>query len=528
MTKASLLVIAMAVTGCITDSGTTETPSGNGGLNLPPPDFTIPPPTPTPTPIPTEPPDVGTQTQGFKIISANPTNENFATLTITGVAWPWMKVGFDARCGDGELELFSRTKVLEIPADKRNRELTISMTFEDGDSNASLCYTAKLIHDNQGPTILLKRYPAPSLDEGTAPEIEYEISDLVGVAAATCGLNGVDKACPGGGPHVITMTQLPVGSYNFVIKAVDLLGNESQASVPWEVVSTARQLAQTFEVKNQNKVDILMIIDNSGSMQYEQQNMAARTSNLLSIIRGLDWQLAVTTTDPRNIALGDGRLVPINNMPAGSFVLTSTMNEATAQANLASTLQRSETGSGSEQGIYATYRALERSVAGEVPNKTLIRPEAQFAAVVITDEDESANGLKNDPHNLIQYIGSTFGGQKNFSFHSIITKPGDTNCKNTHGASYGERYKIMSDLTGGIIGSVCEQDYATQIAGIANGIRNLLKTMTLTCEPLPGKPITLTKDGQPFVAPFTIEGVNLRFASELAAGQYVVNYSCLK
>lgn len=529
MSKVSLFVIALIVTGCITDTGTTETASGSGGQSLPPPDFTIPPVNPPQPPVPPiEPGNIGTQAQGFKIISANPTNENFATLTITGAAWPWMKVGFDASCSDGELELFSRTKILEIPANKKNRESTISLMFDDGDSNSSLCYTAKLTHDNQGPTILLKRYPAPSINEGTAPEIEYEITDLVGVAAATCGLNGVDKACPGGGPHVITMTQLPEGSYNFVIKAIDLLGNESQASVPWEVVSTARKLVQNFEVKNQNKVDILMIIDNSGSMQYEQRNMAARTSNLLSVIRGLDWQLAVTTTDPRNIALGDGRLVPIKNMPDGSYVLTSAMNEATAQSNLASTLQRSETGSGAEQGIYVTYRALERSVAGEIPNKTLIRAEAQFAAVVISDEDESANGPKNDPHNLIKYIGDTFGGQKNFSFHSIITKPGDTACKSTYGYSYGERYKTMSDLTGGIVGSVCEQDYATQIAGIANGIRNLLKTMTLTCEPLPGRPVTITKDGQPFVSSFIVEGLNLRFASELSAGQYIVNYECLK
>lgn len=525
----SLLVITMTMSGCITDTGTTDTSSAGGALSLPPPDFTVPPVVATPFPVPTvEPNDVRTQTQGFKIASVNPTKENFATLTITGVSWPWMKVGFDAHCADGELELFSRTKTIEIPASKRNRQLTISMMFDDGDSNSSLCYTAKLVHDNQGPTILLKRYPAPSINEGTAPEVEYEISDLVGVAAATCGLNGIDKPCPAGGPHVVSMTQLSEGPYEFIIKAVDILGNESQASVPWEVVSTARRLAQSFEVKNQNKVDILMIIDNSGSMRYEQQNMAARTSNLLSVIHGLDWQLAVTTTDPDNKPLGDGRLVPIKNMPAGSYVLTSAMDESTAQANLASTLQRSETGSGVEQGILATYRALERSVAGDIPNKTLIRPEAQFAAVIISDEDESANGPKNDPHNLIQYIGDTFGGQKNFSFHSIITKPGDTACKNTYGYSYGERYKTLSDLTGGVIGSVCEQDYATQIAGIANGIRNLLKTMTLSCEPLAGKPITMTKDGQPFVASYTLEGLNVRFASELAAGQYVVNYSCLK
>lgn len=531
---ASLLALAMSVSGCITDVGTTETGTGtegsNGGQSLPPPDFTVPPADPVATIPPVDPldPPVGVQTQGFKVVSANPTKEGFINLEITGVSWPWMKIGFDAHCGDGELEIFTRNKTIQIPANKMNRELTVSMMFDDGDSNSSLCYTAKVVHDNQGPTILLKRYPAPSIEEGTAPEVEYEISDLVGVDVAGCSLNGIEKGCPSGGPHVIKMSNLPVGSYNFVIHAKDKLGNESQASVPWEVVSAVRNLAQTFEVKNQNKVDVLMIIDNSGSMEYEQRNMAARTSNLLSILRGLDYRIGVTTTDPRDITLGDGRLVPIKNMATGSYILTSAMPEAEAGRNLAATLQRTESGSGSEQAIYATYRALERSVAGTTGNKDLIRPEAQFAAVVISDEDESANGPKNDPHNLIKYIGDTFGGQKNFSFHSIITRPGDTSCKNTYGYSYGERYKIMSELTGGILGSVCEQDYAAQIAGIANGIRNLLKTMTLECQPIAGKPITFTKDGVAFDAPYVVEGVNIRFATELATGTYKVNYTCLK
>lgn len=521
------LVLGLSMTACIVDGGSETTT----GTSFPPPDFEVPV-TSEPDPEPVDPddpddPPVGVQTQKVEVVSSNPTNDSTIKLKVTGVGWPWMKIGFNPNCQDGEWEIFSYEKTLTLPASQFNREVLISVMFSDRDSADSICYVTSVTHDNKGPEIVLKRYPAPSIEEGAAPEIEYQITDVSGVHSAICGLNGVQKSCPAGGPHVVSMTALPEGSYDFLISAVDSLGNRSQANVPWAVVSTYKRLNHRFQIENQRKVDILMVIDNSGSMAYEQRNMAQRTSNLLAVIRGLDWRIGVTTTDARSAnPLGDGRLLPFKGYSNTTYVITSGMPEAEAQRNLADTLQRKETGSGSEQGIFATYRALERSLDTTDVNSQLIRPNAQFASVVITDEDESANGPKNDPHNLIKFITETFDGSKNFSFHSIIHKPGDKDCR--EGAGYGNRYKTLSDLTGGVIGSVCEQDYSQQVEGIANGIRNLLKTLTLECEPVVDRGIEIKKDGVAFNEAYAVEGLNLKFSSELAAGEYSVSYSCLK
>jgi len=75
---------------------------------------------------------------------------------------------------------------------------------------------------------------------------------------------------------------------------------------------------------------------------------------------------------------------------------------------------------------------------------------------------------------------------------------------------------------------VCEQDYSQQVIGIANGIRNLLKTLTLECEPVIARGISITKDGAPFSVSYSVEGVNLKFVDELSEGQYAVSYACLK
>ncbi len=117
------------------------------------------------------------------------------------------------------------------------------------------------------------------------------------------------------------------------------------------------------------------------------------------MIKGLDWQIAITTTDPRDITLGDGRLVPLYKK-SNSYILNSSMSDSDARTTLSMTLQRPETGSGEEQGIKEAYRAIERSLASTETNKKFIRSDAQLAVVLISDEDESADGSKNKPEKL--------------------------------------------------------------------------------------------------------------------------------
>jgi phage host-nuclease inhibitor protein Gam len=74
----------------------------------------------------------------------------------------------------------------------------------------------------------------------------------------------------------------------------------------------------------------------------------------------------------------------------------------------------------------------------------------------------------------------------------------------------------------------CANDYASQVRDIATEIRNLLKTMTLSCAPLANTKVTITKDGKPFTAAFTQQGMNLKFKNELEPGNYHVDYICLK
>ena len=374
------------------------------------------------------------------------------------------------------------------------------------------------------------------LEEGSTAEIIAEVKDISPIASVECKMNSVTKPCLAG-TNVIKISELPAGNYSFTVTAKDVHGYISTKAITWNVVNKAKYLTQSLLVRDDRKVDVLIVIDNSGSMQYEQQSMGSRVKNMLSVLQGLDYRVAVTTTDPSATHIsnkgkyyGDGDLIPMEGPAAGKLWIDSTMDQSVAQQSLSQTLQRPEKGSGIEQGIRAAYRFIEKAttIVGGVPAIPFFREGANFATLVISDEDESDNTDKNDPAHLLSLISSKFNNQKAFSWHSIITKPGDTACKNTYGATYGERYKKISELTGGIVGSVCEADYAAQVQGIAEEIRNLIKNITLTCEPLSTVPIKVTRNGSNYAIPFTVEGVNLKFSAALEPGEYKVDYACLK
>lgn len=537
--KIIILGLSLQVSGCFLseDKGTVEVGNPVSGEA----DFTVVTPPPsgdsseaTLDPDDTNPPVVGdgnSDEAEFTFLinnGARSTNQNTLQLQFSTIFsfFNEIKISSNADCQGGSYESLVPSK--NVSDFTQNSRVIYSVRFREPDGQQSLCYSASIFHDNLGPDIQFMKYPRASLELGATSEIQFSVSDLSGVKEVKCRLNTIERTCFSG-VNTIQLSQMPEGAYTFTVEAKDNYDQASTQSVQWNIVSLAKFLSQNILIKEDKKVDVLIVIDNSGSMEFEQKNMADRVRNMLSILRGFDYRIGVTTTDPNPTKTtkgltyyGDGDLIPIYGQNGAKWV-ESSLDETIAQIALGLTLQRPETGSGSEQGIRAVYRFVEKSSSHQ-----FFREGANFATLVISDEDESANTTKNDPTQLLQLISTNFLNQKAYSFHSIITKPGDTSCKNTHGATYGARYKTISDLTGGVIGSVCESDYATQVNGISTAIRDLVKQMTLSCEPLPQYPITLSKDGVNFNASYVVEGVNLKFADALPAGDYKIDYACLK
>ncbi len=285
------------------------------------------------------------------------------------------------------------------------------------------------------------------------------------------------------------------------------------------------------------KVDILVVIDNSGSMKYEQASMANRFDSFIDQLQSLDWRVAITTTDITTNTVGtDGQLLDFSN---NKFFLSKDDGVQSAKTMFGQTIQRSANGSGNEQGIHATYRALERSLQANDNNSKFLRSQAGLAVIVVTDADETPPnrvwGAKNYGDNLRNFVATTFPS-KAFKFHSIIVKPGDTACRFYAGSGnedYGEEYFKLSTNTNGIVGSVCETDYSAQLKEMGQSTAELVKNISLDCAPVDsdkdGKPDITIVDlmTQKQVTDYTVNGNQVSLVQALPIGQYKVDYRCL-
>ena len=308
-------------------------------------------------------------------------------------------------------------------------------------------------------------------------------------------------------------------------------------------------------------VDVLFILDNSGSMAEEHRNLSEKINGFLQIVKHLDYRVAVTTTDVSNRRLEgrDGSLMPMHEENEIYHVDTSYPIES-AQVLLGSTFVSVGTsGSAEERGIVAAYRTLER-YAGQPKVlslrdqkvKSFFRPRAHLVMVVITDSNEPQDwNRKGLPRALLSYKKSIWP-EKTFLWNSIVVRGGlkgeadhyepelkssledDVLCRK-QGEAFGVQYTRLSLLTNGIIGSVCSSNYAVQLKNIADRVVEVQKTVQLSCHPqLASENTALVEvlvevDGQwqPYTNKYTVQGRNLIFdGPHLPEGRYKFKYSC--
>jgi hypothetical protein len=394
--------------------------------------------------------------------------------------------------------------------------------------------------DTMAPAINISKAPLPTLGTNESATIAFAATDTYsGIESVLCGISPALAPCLAVDEK--TYSGLAPGVYSFVIVAKDKLGNEATKTVSFTIQQLFAPYSQDINVTSTNKADVLVVVDNSGSMKEEQANMASRFGTFLDQLSLLDWQVGIVTTDvSSDAAKKDGRLLEYSSLP-GQYIISSAMNLTTSKSAFAATIQRPVSeGSGNEQGIGATYRAVQRyldvGVTASQPNNSFFRTGAAFSVVVVTDADETnpaGTEIKNQPDKLLSLVQTTFPS-KPFSFNSIIIKPGDTACLNTpNNEGYGNTYDAMSKLTGGIIGTVCSQDYAAQLTAMGKAVTELVRSATLKCAPVDtngdGKAdiSVVTADGS--TAPtYAINGSTVTFAQPLPLGLNKISYSCLK
>lgn len=274
---------------------------------------------------------------------------------------------------------------------------------------------------------------------------------------------------------------------------------------------------QAFQEVAPRAVDVLWVIDDSGSMGAEQMLLGTGFVSFADRVLelGLDLHLGVTSADPRVTAEG-GRLV-------------GTPPVMTAQTpNLAATFllraMLGTIGGSREAGLESATLALSPALLAG-PNAGFLRPEAILAIVFLSDEDDQslppgapAPTLTelSDPvwraanlapvQDFVDDVLAVKGGDPEKVFvASIVGDPvgnpldlASTGCADAEG---GFRYAAVSEQLGGFWRSICggEMEFRSLLEEIAAGVtplEPLPAAFATDYPPVPGS-VSVSVDGVP-------------------------------
>jgi len=217
------------------------------------------------------------------------------------------------------------------------------------------------------------------------------------------------------------------------------------------------ELRESYQVdRYQQKsvvVDILWILDNSGSMENERERLAESFERFIQILqtREIDYHLGVISTDPEQARLreeGERRF------------LTPELEDSQAEALFRAMVEFPQARNQKEQGLEAMRRLLEF----EQERGDFLRREAALAVVVVSDEDDGSFGAPAYFSRVLQNSRRP-GDELRASFSAIVGLPPE-GCtpegeEQIFGAQvdHAERYLEVMRATGGLSGSVCETDF---------------------------------------------------------------------
>jgi len=313
-------------------------------------------------------------------------------------------------------------------------------------------------------------------EEDSPTETETEIA----VAIENNGQNEIGNAKI---PETIPATQ--EGS------SVTNPGNENEPVVTPTPTVTHLPVKDYFRqnsAEENHKVDILWMVDNSGSMDDEQAALAYNFDVFIRnfLIRTIDFKMAIITTDGRDRYSG----VMIN--PTDTLTsIQAASNEQQFISDFERYIQVGVNGSSNETGLKTSYSFFNRYTS-------FLRPDAYLIVVILSDEEDKSPLSTQEYTHFFQAQKSNPGMVK---VYSIVNT--QSICENTtsqyinysstslyqnggclvESIDVGERYMEVSTATGGIISNI-HDDFHQILSMMGGKIIDLTDSFALSKIPI--------------------------------------------
>lgn len=277
-----------------------------------------------------------------------------------------------------------------------------------------------------------------------------------------------------------------------------------------EAVVNSKKTAKLTLRGASRKADILLIIDNSGSMKEDALKLADKLKGFVDSLKGseIDWQMCLTTT-----SLTNNQGHKLREWKSGVKVLNKSILEGMGNENIFSNAVEkifASGGAGEERGVWVLSHFIN-SQDSKV-KETCLREDAVFNSIVISDEDENSNGKnlsdKSKPDNLLDLVRTKFNSGKTYVHHSVVIRNDEEGegCRlaqhkstRTEGKRWsvpeeptkedqwlnwvGKTYLDLTQKTGGKSGSICADDYTPILSDITASVALQVGSVQLECEP---------------------------------------------
>lgn len=209
-------------------------------------------------------------------------------------------------------------------------------------------------------------------------------------------------------------------------------------------------------------LDIVFVIDNSGSMTSIQQALAAQMSTFMNVFiaTGADYHLAFITTDRDQVQCGNS-VCWIDN------TYTNPAGWAQIVINGIGT-----NGSAFEMGIMMAKQALENnSTMGLGPQTQFWRDDATLVIVYVSDERDGSYGTWNSYFPFFDNLKPDVSMLRQFA----VIGDWPSGCSFTHNniwrnIEFGQGYYEMTQRYNGSWYSICDPDWGSQMQDLANTV----------------------------------------------------------
>ena len=253
-------------------------------------------------------------------------------------------------------------------------------------------------------------------------------------------------------------------------------------------------VTDTFTQTSGQEVDVLMVIDDSGSMCNLQDRLTANINEFINQAQEWenDYHIGVTlcciTQDDRRCKVPGGliteheprRWVTPDNWSelfdnASPGCSGDPIEAGLEAAFMALTLPNTHLGDpcGSDRDCRAPDTCLPDLQRCGGRNAGFMRQDAALEIIMFSDEEDQSPA---PPDFYVDFFKSIKGyANENFMHVHAIVGDKDTGCSLDDGsAQYGNRYIYVAEQTGGIFASICSHDFAeamTEIGGMAFGLK---------------------------------------------------------